>query len=70
MPQGHPLCKTVQESLEKVKERAKYTQTAHMMRGLIRREKAVRFTRRKEFQQTVTHSKRDSMSNIKPEILQ
>lgn len=42
MPAGHPLSRTIEESLLKVEGRAKMRETQKVVRGMVRREGAVK----------------------------
>jgi hypothetical protein len=55
LPEGHPLGKTIHESLLKAQGRAKFNQTSHMMRGLIRKERAVKFQMKRELPHEQMH---------------
>jgi len=57
LPEGHPLGKTIHESLMKAQGRAKFNQTSHMMRGLIRKERAVKFQMKRELPHQQAFSK-------------
>jgi hypothetical protein len=48
LPIGHPLGKTIHESLLKAQGKVKFSQTTSMLRGLLRKERAVKFQMRRE----------------------
>lgn len=44
----HPLGKTIQDSLLKAQGKIKYSQTTSMLRGLLRKERAVKFQMKRD----------------------
>lgn len=59
MPAGHPLIGTIEDSLKKARGKLNYSQTTHIMRNLIRNEKAVKHLMYKEQPKANALDKRD-----------
>jgi hypothetical protein len=59
MPAGHPLIGTIEDSLKKARGKLNYSKTTHIMRNLIRNEKAVKHIMYKEQPKANALDKRD-----------